>query len=62
MFDKNKQGKTYYSAGGSLSESCLLLDACDIVGDKTLDFFVTFLGLSGLGKIGTNFGAAWTNW
>lgn len=50
--------KTYYSAGGSLSESCLLLDACDIVGDKTPDFLVTFIGLSGLGKIGTNLGTA----
>lgn len=30
---------TYYSAGGSLSESCLLLDACDIVGDR-LEFSI----------------------
>lgn len=43
---ERKEKYTHYSAGGSLSESCLLLDPCDMVGDMLFAVLVLDTWLS----------------
>lgn len=64
LFTKGACTCTYYSAGGSLSESCLRLEVLDIVGKQFVLEFVLVLvsGFTGnvtkLGKVSIMFSSA----